>query len=222
MPAVGDWTQPYVLVYPFDVTTAAVLTVDRPDGATETPVLAAPTTEDIVVDGATVTARRYTTAAAVEYALAGWWVFDWDTTGVGAGNKEQRVFVDPPQVAAALPVVDPTTDLGMIRTLATDLNLSAPLFSDAQLAAFLAMEGSVRRAAALALETIAVSEALISKRIKTLDLSTDGPAVAKELRERAAQLRAQQQKLDDETATADDIMPVWSFPDAPAWADTLL
>lgn len=86
---------------------------------------------------------------------------------------------------------DPTTDIGMVRLLITDLDDAAALFTDSQIQAFLTMEGSVRLAAAVALETIATSEALISKKIRTQDLATDGPAVAKELRDRAAQLRAQ-------------------------------
>lgn len=50
-------------------------------------------------------------------------------------------------------------------------------------------------AAADALDAIATSEALTSKKIRTQDLSTDGPAVAAELRKQAAGLRA---RADDE------------------------
>lgn len=70
--------------------------------------------------------------------------------------------------------------------------------SDAQIQAFLDLNGNdVRLAAADALDTIASNEALVQKRIKLLDLSTDGPAVAKELREHAARLRA---AVDSEVA----------------------
>lgn len=86
---------------------------------------------------------------------------------------------------------DPTTDIGRVRLLITDLT-EPPLFTDEQIQAFLTLEGdSVKLAAASALETIARSEALVSKRITTQDLSTDGPAVARELRASAAALRAQ-------------------------------
>lgn len=96
-----------------------------------------------------------------------------------------------PIPAGGGPTLDPTTDIGLVRLLCTDLDSSAPLFTDDQITAFLTLEGTVRLAAAAALETIATSEALISKKIRTQDLSTDGPAVAKELRERAAALRTQ-------------------------------
>lgn len=87
--------------------------------------------------------------------------------------------------------VDPTTPIGQVRLLVTDVAEPA-LFDDTQIEAFLTMEGNViKRAAAAALETVARSEALISKKITTLNLSTDGPAVAKELRESARQLRDQ-------------------------------
>lgn len=64
------------------------------------------------------------------------------------------------------------------------------LLSDDDLETFLALQtGDVRLAAAMALDTIATNEALVQKRIKLLDITTDGPAVAKSLREHAAQLR---------------------------------
>lgn len=69
-----------------------------------------------------------------------------------------------------------------VRLLISD-NGDDPLFTDAQLATFLFVtNGSVFRAAARALVAIAVSEVLVSKKIRTQDLSTDGPAVAAELR----------------------------------------
>lgn len=66
------------------------------------------------------------------------------------------------------------------------------LLSDEQIEMFLELnEDNVRLAAADALDTIASSEALIQKRLKLLDLETDGPAVAKAMREHAKTLRAQ-------------------------------
>lgn len=103
--------------------------------------------------------------------------------------------------------VDPTTDIGRVRLLATDLDESAPLLSDPQIEALLTLEhGRIRRAAAQALDTIASSEALISKKIRTLDLNTDGPAVAKELRDRATSLRQQDDKESEDGPWALDIV----------------
>jgi hypothetical protein len=86
---------------------------------------------------------------------------------------------------------DLTTAAGQVRLLATDTNEDRPIFEDEEIAGFLAIEGSVKSAAALALECIAVNEALVQKRIKILDLQTDGPAVAAALRVQAAGLRDQ-------------------------------
>lgn len=98
---------------------------------------------------------------------------------------------------------DPSTSAGRVRLLATDTDSNNAIFSDDEIAAFLALEDdSVKRAAAAALDQIASSEALIQKRIKLLDLQTDGPAVAKALREHATALR--QQADDEETAGAFD------------------
>lgn len=94
---------------------------------------------------------------------------------------------------------DPSTPSGRVRLLATDTDSSNAIFQDNEIDAFLAMEGdSVKRAAATALDQIASSEALIQKRIKLLDLQTDGPAVATALRAHAALLRTQ---ADDEETT---------------------
>lgn len=87
--------------------------------------------------------------------------------------------------------LDPGSDIGMVRLLIADTDATTPLFGDDQLAAFLTLEGGVKLAAATALEAVASSEVLISKKIRTQDLSTDGPAVAAELRAQAKSLRDQ-------------------------------
>lgn len=104
--------------------------------------------------------------------------------------------------------VDPTTSVGMVRLLATDVDPAAPLLTDDDILALLALERGVKRAAAAALEMIARSEALISKKISTQDLSTDGPAVAAELRASAKALREQAQKDEDDVV---DGAGVWAI-----------
>ena len=85
-----------------------------------------------------------------------------------------------------------TTDRGKVRLLCTDSVEAYEIFDDDDIDAFLSLESSgVKKAAALALETIASSEVLVQKRIKLLDLSTDGPAESTELLKRATLLRAQ-------------------------------
>ena len=85
---------------------------------------------------------------------------------------------------------DITTDRGRVRLLCTDTDVAggapAQYFQDDEIDFFLtAMSGSVLRAAAIALLTIAAQEVLLMKRIRLLDLSTDGPAEARALRELA-------------------------------------
>lgn len=94
---------------------------------------------------------------------------------------------------------DPTTDAGKVRLLITDTDTTNEIFTDVEIGVFLSMaaEGDVRLAAAEAMETIARSEALVQKKIKLLDLTTDGPAVAKELRESAQILRDQAENEGD-------------------------
>jgi len=82
-------------------------------------------------------------------------------------------------------VIDYTLPLGKVRLLITDVS-DVPadrIFTDDQLDAFLELcGGNVHRTAAQALLVMAASETLVSKKIRTQDLSTDGPAVSAELR----------------------------------------
>lgn len=133
--------------------------------------------------------------------MPGLHVWRLEATGTTTGAVEGSIVVQRGLLGLPPITVDPTTDIGRVRLLATDLDEVTPLFDDAQIQAFLAMTGArVKRAAAMALDTIAVSEVLISKVIRTQDLQTDGAKVAAELRARAKALR------DDDTADeeADD------------------
>lgn len=83
------------------------------------------------------------------------------------------------------------------------------VLTDDQVGGYLELNGlNVRRAAADALDAIAVSEVLVSKVIRTQDLATDGSKVAAALQARAAQLRAQ---ADDADADADGGLQVIEF-----------
>jgi len=131
---------------------------------------------------------------------AGLYAYRLVATGT-ADDAEEGSFTVHRSLLGAQPItVDPTTAIGMVRLLCTDLDEVSPLFTDAQITAFLTLEASnVRLAAAQALDTMASSEALVSKKIRTQDLSTDGPAVAEELRARAAALRKQTDDIDPTT-----------------------
>lgn len=104
-----------------------------------------------------------------------------------------------------MPSIDYDSPEGQVRLLIADTG-DSPILSDGQISGFLTLNDSdVRYAAADALDAIASSEALISKAIKTQDLSTDGPATAAALREHADRLRAQaSDTLFDTMPTVDD------------------
>ena len=84
-----------------------------------------------------------------------------------------------------------TNDIGKVRLLVPDNKAAAYCFEDAEITAFVTLEGDVRTAAALALETIASDTAMTLKVISINGLSTNGPAVATSLLARAAKLREQ-------------------------------
>ena len=97
-------------------------------------------------------------------------------------------------------ITDFSTDAAKVRLLISDIDLSAPIFNEESVEAFLSVAGgNVKRAAAMALMVIAVNEVLVQKRIRLLDLSTDGPAEANALRALAGQYRAE---ADEEGARA--------------------
>jgi hypothetical protein len=119
----------------------------------------------------------------------------------------------------AIDYISPT---GQVRLLIADVDETNPLISDAQIAGYLALnDDSVRLAAADALEAIAASEVLVSKKIRTQDLATDGPAVAAELRALAKRLR--DQVADDAEADIFDVvdtLPPSCRPELTEWQRT--
>ena len=85
----------------------------------------------------------------------------------------------------------------LIRLHIADPDQGDPLLSFDDLAALYQGAGqSVERAVASALRTIAASEVLVSKKIQSQDLSTDGPAVSAELRALAREWDAKADALE--------------------------
>lgn len=107
--------------------------------------------------------------------------------------------------------IDYTLPLGQVRLLITDIadDPADRLFTDDQLDAFYTLAGeNVNRTAAKALLVIAMSETLLGKKIRTQDLSTDGPAVSAELRALAKVLTDEADATD---AGADSFFDVITY-----------
>ncbi|WP_066298842.1 hypothetical protein [Arthrobacter luteolus] len=104
--------------------------------------------------------------------------------------------------------IDFTSDLGRVRLRIADLDEAAFLLTDEHLRGYLDLnDQNVLRASADALDAIATSEVLVSKKIRTQDLSTDGPAVAIELRKQATELRARAAAEDAAAVDGFDVIP---------------
>ena len=99
-------------------------------------------------------------------------------------------------------------DLEYVRLLVGDTSPTSAerLFSDQDLEVVCQREGDLKLAAAQLLDRIAGSELLLGKKITSQDLTTDGVAVAKELRALAQQLRDQYRQ-----ALADDAWGIATF-----------
>lgn len=108
-----------------------------------------------------------------------------------------------------MPIIIDTNDpevasqIRLVRLLLNDVaaaDSGERVFSDVDIVDFLTLEGwNTKRAAAQAIDTNADNEALASKVLRTQDLSTDGAKVADALRKRAAALRDQADREDDES-----------------------
>lgn len=88
-------------------------------------------------------------------------------------------------------LTDFSTSVNKVRLLIADIDDTDQVFNDQAIQAFIdmALDSNLKRAAASALLVMATNEVLVQKRIKLLDLSTDGPAEAEALRKLAQQYR---------------------------------
>jgi len=93
---------------------------------------------------------------------------------------------------------DPTTDAGMVRLLTDDADPDNYAFTDAEIAAVYAANGSnVLRTAARLLEILATNHSKLAIRVGRGDVSEDLTQVAKNLRDQADRYRAQADESDD-------------------------
>lgn len=111
-----------------------------------------------------------------------------------------------------------TADIALVRLWAADTGTGEDqLLTDGQYDQLIeAEQGSLRLAAAAALEVMAVSEVLVSKKIRTQTLSTDGPAVSAELRALAERYRAIAGEISGDYF---DIVPTLGGSETPERAD---
>lgn len=117
-------------------------------------------------------------------------------------------------------IIDFTEPLGKVRLLITDIDEDNLVFGDHHIDAYLDLnDGNVHRAAADALDAMATTEVLLSKKIRTQDISTDGPAVAADLRKLAASLRAKADAADAVEEPFFEIVPFGyvSKPEGAEW-----
>lgn len=86
---------------------------------------------------------------------------------------------------------DLETDVGRVRLLISDIPPDH-VFEDNEIQTFLTLRGDLNLAAASALRAIATNETLLLKKLSTVDVTTDGPALSEALLAQAAVLESQQ------------------------------
>lgn len=87
---------------------------------------------------------------------------------------------------------DPTTTLGQVRLLAVDFDSANATFQDADIQAFLNLNGqNIRLAAAQAVDTIAALAAAVQGRTRFAGIQLDGSVVAERMSALAGELRRQ-------------------------------
>lgn len=195
---VGQTANLTLTVDPFDETTSATVVVTRPDGTTISPT---PSSAD----------DNHTWTAQVTLNQVGVYSVVWTTAGVGMGAEAQQV-----EAEAAVP----TDAVRQVRLLISDTNRDNRVFATSEIGDFLALNSdNVRRAAAQALDAIAANEVMVSKVIRTQDLSTDGAKVADALRKQAAELRRQADTGDgsEDAGSGFEIVEFEPYPQRYGW-----
>lgn len=184
---IGDAPTFTVTVDPFDTDTVVTASLTDPAG----------TVTDFTMTGSSD--KSTWTGTGPTLAVAGEHTAIFTTTGTGFGVKYSTVIATPPPPLSA--------SVRRVRLLIADTNPAARLFRVDEIQDFLDLEGgSLKLAAASALEAIARSEALVSKVIKSQDLSTDGAKLAAELRASAAELRRQVVSAEGDSESGFDIV----------------
>lgn len=177
------------------------------DAVTGSPVIDATVIGQVELpDGSSAAMTLSHTAGSNDYLLsyeaadAGQHAVQLDSSGTYSDAEELTFYVERHLIGLPPIETDPSTSIGRARLFMTDLVEASSYFTDAQVQAYLDINGgNVVLAAAMGLETLAANEALVSKKIRTLDLQTDGPAVADALRALAKSLRERANDLDPET-----------------------
>jgi hypothetical protein len=105
--------------------------------------------------------------------------------------------------------VDFSTDIGKVRALTGDVNELKYVLQDIEVSTILdTMGGVILLTAASCLEVMASKFALVSQKIRTLDITTDGPAVARVLLDRAKVLREQHETSTEDGLSEFEVFPV--------------
>jgi hypothetical protein len=116
-----------------------------------------------------------------------------------------------------------STDRGKVRLLIPDNRAAAYVFEDDEIDSLLVLEGSnLRRAAALALETIASDQARVLKVMQVQEIRTDGAKVADALMKRAAHLRELAAEGDPSSTSLDTGFAIAQRPNTEQGYDDLI
>lgn len=106
---------------------------------------------------------------------------------------------------------DITTDIGKVRLLVQDSDISDPLFTDAEIDVFLSMYyNDVFMVSSLLLRQIAVSKAMLEKKIKAGNYSEDNTTLAKRLLEISDKYQHMSESIPAD-ATAEMIPNVFQY-----------
>jgi hypothetical protein len=133
---------------------------------------------------------------------AGIWKYRWAGVGLADGASEGQFYIEASFVGTDEYTYDPGNDIGQVRLLADDRDLSkttgiparlrSVIFTDAEIQVFLNASGSnVFFAAALALQTIAINRVLLIQRRQIGKTDVDYGTLRSDLLKAAQTLREQ-------------------------------
>jgi hypothetical protein len=152
-------------------------------------------------------AQRTADGVTTDYQLVQFPTIDGTETVYFDGVEQSAGYTLDPEVGLISFTTAPAANTSIVVTY------RHALLSDESIQTLIDMEANVKLAAALALDTIASNEALVQKKMRLLDVQTDGPAVAAALRAHATALRKQEadelglEDADNAFAIAEYVIP---------------
>jgi hypothetical protein len=247
-----DYVTPHLDVHPYDGTTSTTLEVRPPAPAVAfSPGPCTPTLVSVEIAGIPTTVQRWTAPPVPTPGPYGWWVLAWTVTGTGSQAPEESVYVPPPPLPGG-PVWTPTRSRVAsyvpsrpLVPIADGRNIDLMTFDETtrptggQVDQLIvdavnwvtdetgALDGTLYESATAcaAIRAAAFVELGYPERNDPMKstANTTSDRLFKQAEQMLGRLAARNEAITGtDPAVPAPLMPLYSFPDPPAWGDQLI